>query len=188
MVGVETTRIPQQWRAHRSLADEPPNHDSMPIFRRRVGGNPTWQEEDYEREHAGEAIQKLKDLGLTLVILHFCKGFGLEAERDHIQKALRLASIIKKHGLRLGVYGVLRLSAEGGLRLVRLFTATVQPKISTVAAERVPLPIAWQHALNSTGSFLTAGPQRAHLDLRRGCGNRGTQVLKPAWPTQIPMS
>ncbi len=86
----------------------------MSIFRRRVGGNPTWQEEDYEREHTGESIQKLKDLGLTLVILHFYKGFGLEAERDHIQKALRLASIIKKHGLRLGVYGVLRLSAEGG--------------------------------------------------------------------------
>ena len=62
------------------------NHDSMPIFRRRVGGNPTWQEEDYEKEHTEEAIGKLKDLGVTVVIAHFYKGFGLEAERDHMEK------------------------------------------------------------------------------------------------------
>ena len=62
------------------------NHDSMPIFRRRVGGNPTWQEEDYEKEHTEEAIRKLKDLGVTVVIAHFYKGFGLEAERDHMEK------------------------------------------------------------------------------------------------------
>lgn len=80
------------------------NHDSMPIFRRRVGGNPTWQEEDYEKEHTEDAIKKLRDLGVTLVIVHFYKGFGLEAEREHLQKAEALAAIIKKHGLRLGVY------------------------------------------------------------------------------------
>ena len=80
------------------------NHDSMPIFQRRRGGNPTWQEEDYEKEHTEEAIEKLKDLGVTLVIVHFYKGFGLEAERDHLEKARQLAAIIKKHGLRLGVY------------------------------------------------------------------------------------
>ena len=80
------------------------NHDSMPIFQRRRGGNPTWQEEDYEREHTEEAIEKLKDLGVTVVIVHFYKGFGLEAEGEHLEKARHLAAIIKKHGLRLGVY------------------------------------------------------------------------------------
>src|SRR5579863_6700288 len=60
------------------------NHDSMPIFRRRVGGNPTWQEEDYEKEHSEESIRKLKALGVTVVIVHFYKGFGLEAEHDHM--------------------------------------------------------------------------------------------------------
>jgi hypothetical protein len=80
------------------------NHDSMPIFRRRVGGNPVWQEEDYEREHTEEAIDKLKDLGVTLVIVHFYKGFGLEAESEHREKARQLAAMIKKKGLRLGVY------------------------------------------------------------------------------------
>ena len=80
------------------------NHDSMPIFQRRRGGSPTWQEDDYEREHTEEAIEKLKDLGVTLVIVHFYKGFGLEAEREHMEKAKQLAVIVKKHGLRLGVY------------------------------------------------------------------------------------
>src|SRR5262249_10543996 len=39
------------------------NHDSMPIFQRRRGGNPAWQEDDYEKEHTDEAIEKLKELG-----------------------------------------------------------------------------------------------------------------------------
>jgi Beta-galactosidase len=80
------------------------NHDSMPIFRRRVGGNTTWQLEDYEKEHTEEAVRKLKELGVTMVITHFYKGFGLEAEREHQKKALVLAALVKKYGMRLGVY------------------------------------------------------------------------------------
>ena len=68
------------------------NHDSMPIFRRRAGGNPTWQEDDYEKEHTDEAIRKLKELGVTVVIVHFYKGFGLQAEREHMEKAKLLAA------------------------------------------------------------------------------------------------
>jgi len=80
------------------------NHDSMPIFRRRVGGNPTWQEDDYEKEHSEEAVRKLKELGVTVVIVHFYKGFGLQAEREHMEKAKLLAALVKKYGMRLGVY------------------------------------------------------------------------------------
>ena len=80
------------------------NHDSMPIFRRRVGGNPTWQEEDYEKEHAEESIRKLKDMGVTVVIVHFYKGFGLDAERDHMEKGKALAALVHKYGMKVGVY------------------------------------------------------------------------------------
>lgn len=80
------------------------NHDDMPIFRRRVGGNPTWQEEDYEKEHTEEAIDKLKELGVTVVIVHFYKGFGLEAEKEHREKAMKLADLIHKKGLKVAVY------------------------------------------------------------------------------------
>ncbi|MCX6625060.1 MAG: beta-galactosidase trimerization domain-containing protein [Acidobacteria bacterium] len=80
------------------------NHDSMPIFRNRVGGNTTYQLEEYEREHSEEAIIKLKELGVTVVILHFYKGFGLAAEREHQEKALKMAALVRKHGMRVGVY------------------------------------------------------------------------------------
>ena len=80
------------------------NHDSMPIFRRRVGGNTTWHDEDYEKEHTEEAVRKLRELGVTVVITHFYKGFGLEAEREHQKKALELAALVHKYGMKLGVY------------------------------------------------------------------------------------
>ena len=80
------------------------NWDSMPIFRRRVGGNPVWQEDDYAREHTEDAVRKLKDLGVTMAVIHFYKGFGLEAEAPHIADARKLAVLCKKHGLRVGVY------------------------------------------------------------------------------------
>ncbi len=80
------------------------NWDSMPIFRRRAGGNTTWQEEDYAREHTEETVRKLKELGVTMAIIHFYKGFGLAAEKRHMEDARRLAALLKKHGLRVGVY------------------------------------------------------------------------------------
>jgi hypothetical protein len=80
------------------------NWDSMPIFRRRVGGIALDQEQQYAREHAEEAIRKLKDLGVTMAVIHFYKGFGLEAERAHMEDARRLADLCKKNGLRVGVY------------------------------------------------------------------------------------
>jgi len=80
------------------------NHDSMPIFRRRVGGNTTYQVEEYEKEHTDEAMRKLKELGVTVVITHFYKGFGLEAEKEHQQKALELVRLARKYGMKVGVY------------------------------------------------------------------------------------
>jgi hypothetical protein len=78
--------------------------DAMPIFRRRIGGNPDWQEEAYHREHAEEAVKKYKEMGVTMMLLHFYKGFGLEAEKEHIEEARQLASICKQNDLKVGVY------------------------------------------------------------------------------------
>ena len=80
------------------------NWDDMRIFRQRVGGNTTWQQEDYERQHTEEAVVKLKELGVTMAVIHFYKGFGLAAEREHMDEARRLAALLKKHGIRVGVY------------------------------------------------------------------------------------
>jgi len=80
------------------------NWDAMPIFRRRVGGNPAWQEQAYQKEHSEEAVKKYKEMGVTMMLIHFYKGFGLEAEKEHIDEAKKLAAICKQNGLKVGVY------------------------------------------------------------------------------------
>ncbi len=80
------------------------NWDSMAIFRRRVGGNPVWQEEDYAREHTEETVQKLKDLGVTMAVIHFYKGYGLRAENEQLEDSRKLTALCKKYGIRVGVY------------------------------------------------------------------------------------
>jgi len=76
----------------------------MPIFRRRVGGVAPGMAEDYARQHTEEAVRKLKDLGVTMAVIHFYKGFGLEAEKAHMEDARKLADLCHKNGLRVGVY------------------------------------------------------------------------------------
>ncbi|MEN8227289.1 MAG: hypothetical protein ABFS38_03975 [Bacteroidota bacterium] len=80
------------------------NWDAMPLFSRRRGGEPEWQEEDYRKQHSEETVIKLKEMGATLMMLHFFKGYGLEAEKEHIEEAKQLARLCEKHGLRVGVY------------------------------------------------------------------------------------
>ena len=78
--------------------------DDMPLFRRRVGSLRTWHDEAYERAHTEERVLQLKELGVTLAVLHFYKGFGLEAEAEHLAYARKLAELCRKHGIRVGVY------------------------------------------------------------------------------------
>jgi hypothetical protein len=80
------------------------NWDSMPIFRLRVGGAAPDMAEEYARQHTDEAVRKLKELGVTMGVIHFYKGFGLAAEAEHMADARKLAGLLKKHGLRVGVY------------------------------------------------------------------------------------
>ncbi|PYV15738.1 MAG: hypothetical protein DMG21_14095, partial [Acidobacteria bacterium] len=80
------------------------NWDSMPIFRHRVGGGTTWQEEDYRKEHSEETVRRLKGLCVTMAIIHFYKGFCREAEKEHEEDAQKLADLLHKYGIRVGVY------------------------------------------------------------------------------------
>jgi hypothetical protein len=80
------------------------NWDSAPIFRTRKGGYQTWDIEDYPRTHSEEAIIKLKEMGVTMAMIHFYKGFGLEAEKQQMEDARKLTLLCKKHGLRVGAY------------------------------------------------------------------------------------
>ncbi|HEY4289619.1 MAG TPA: putative glycoside hydrolase [Puia sp.] len=78
--------------------------DMKPLFKRRVGGSPIWQEENYTKEHTEERVKKYKDMGATMLMMHFYKGFGLEAEKEEIADSKRLAQLCRKYGLKVGVY------------------------------------------------------------------------------------
>jgi hypothetical protein len=78
--------------------------DDMPIFRRRVGGNPVWQEDDYMKGVTEESVQKLKEMGVTMAVIHYYKGFGLEAEKEHMETSKQAAALLKKAGIKVGVY------------------------------------------------------------------------------------
>jgi hypothetical protein len=80
------------------------NFDDFPLFRRREGGGTTWQEEDFNKESTEEAVRRLRDLGVTMVITHLFKGFGIEAEREYLGNSKRLAELARKHGMKVGLY------------------------------------------------------------------------------------
>ncbi|MGH9328001.1 MAG: hypothetical protein ACRD2B_15135 [Terriglobia bacterium] len=78
--------------------------DSSPLFQRRRGGESVLQEAEYEAETSEATVRKLKDVGVTLAVIHFFKGFGLEAERPHIEMAKKLAVLLHQNGIKVGLY------------------------------------------------------------------------------------
>lgn len=80
------------------------NDDDFPLFRRRQGGGSTWEEETFNREATEDAVAQLRDLGVTLVITHLFKGFGLDAESEYLDNSKRLAQLARQHGMKVGLY------------------------------------------------------------------------------------
>ncbi|MHB1699370.1 MAG: hypothetical protein ACYCSN_04390 [Acidobacteriaceae bacterium] len=78
--------------------------DDFPLFQRRVGGTPEWFEEIYQEQRSEKTVENLEEIGVTLAIIHFYKGFGLEAEREHIADARALSKLLKQKGIRVGLY------------------------------------------------------------------------------------
>ncbi|MCF3109886.1 beta-galactosidase [Niabella sp. CC-SYL272] len=80
------------------------NWDVKPSFRRRVGANPVWMDEVYKRESTEAQVKKYKEMGATMVMAFFYKGFGLNAEKEEIDATRKLAALCKKYGLKTGAY------------------------------------------------------------------------------------
>lgn len=78
--------------------------DEFPLFQRRLGGGPAWYEQIYAEERSGKTVRQLKEIGVTLAIIHYFKGFGLDAEREHIEQAHALSILLKENGIRVGLY------------------------------------------------------------------------------------
>lgn len=115
-VGLSVTQIPNLVAADGAVSDSPRawlrnfpmvavgSWDDMPVFFRRVGGQSTWEEANYRNEHTEAAISKLKALGVTMAIIDFFKGFGLEAEKEHIDLAREMAGLLHGRDIRVGLY------------------------------------------------------------------------------------
>ena len=80
------------------------NWGDSPNFVVRLGGSPLSWKADYRQDSSEETVGKLRDMGITLAIIHFYSGFGLRAEQEPIADAKRLAALLHKHGIRVGVY------------------------------------------------------------------------------------
>jgi len=74
------------------------------IYRRRGGFAGTDAEEHYLREHSEEAVAKLADLGVNLVITHYHKGFGPAAEQGEYHLLRQLIRLCHERGIKVGVY------------------------------------------------------------------------------------
>ena len=78
--------------------------DDFPLFQRRLGGGPDWAEYLYREQRSPQTVEQLKKIGITLAVIHFFKGFGLDAEREHIADARALSKLLKQNGIRVGLY------------------------------------------------------------------------------------
>ena len=74
------------------------------IAARRMGWNATWLDSSFQKAASEEAISKLRDLGVTLVHIALFDGLGLEAEKENIADSQKLAALLKRFGIRVGVY------------------------------------------------------------------------------------
>jgi len=78
--------------------------DEFPLFQRRRGSDPVLVQQMYEKQSQEQTIKQMKNAGVTLGIIHFFKGFGLVAEREHMADARVLSKRLKDNGIRVGLY------------------------------------------------------------------------------------
>ena len=78
--------------------------DDFPLFALRKGGGPVWMDDAYRKQRDPRTIEALAKAGVTLAIIHFFKGFGLEAEREHLEDAAVLSRLLKQNGIHVGLY------------------------------------------------------------------------------------
>lgn len=112
--------------------------DDFPLFQKRMGGTSTWLNDLYRKQSADSTVSALKEAGVTLGIIHFFKGFGLNAERDHIADARVLSRKLKENGIRVSTIDVAwteegdnaTVTPEGALvsRSVRSRAASIMKK------------------------------------------------------------
>ncbi|HYM11308.1 MAG TPA: hypothetical protein VEU62_11275 [Bryobacterales bacterium] len=70
----------------------------------RRGGEPANAAEQWHAARSQQAVQRLKELGVNLVIINLHKGAGLRAELQDIQSARRFTLMAHEQGLKVAGY------------------------------------------------------------------------------------
>jgi hypothetical protein len=73
-------------------------------FHRRRGGATINDEEEYLYFHSEEVVERLKNLGVTIVAWHGYKGFGINHERAEWEHLKPFRRLIEKAGIEMGAY------------------------------------------------------------------------------------
>lgn len=76
--------------------------DSEPATQRRWNYAAIDIIDAYEERMSEETVINLKEKGITLVINHYFKGYGIEGE--YMESSRKFAELCHKHGIRVGVY------------------------------------------------------------------------------------
>lgn len=75
---------------------------------RRLGGdrlsifkNGDWVDEWYERLHDESAVRRAAELNINVVYTHFFKGFGLNAEREEMERTRDFVRLAHRYGIQV---------------------------------------------------------------------------------------
>lgn len=82
------------------------NYESLDYLRRQNGGVGLFSpgegvEEWYGRLHSDELLDKAEDIGFTMIVTHFFKGFGLMHEQEEIEQLKILIEKAHKRGIQV---------------------------------------------------------------------------------------
>lgn len=73
-------------------------------FLKYIGGQSVDLEAEYARAHSDESIDALAAAGINLVWIHFFKGFGMEFEKEEMERSRDYIERAHKRGLKVGTY------------------------------------------------------------------------------------
>ena len=87
------------------FADAGATHEPW-IFqvRRNNGDFNQWQKESYDYQTSEAFIKELAEAGITLYHIYCYKGFGFEAEKEHMDRAAKAAAIAHRYGMKVDTY------------------------------------------------------------------------------------
>ena len=87
------------------FADAGATHEPW-IFqvRRNNGQYNHWQKDFYEYQTSEEYIKSLAEARISVYHIYCYKGFGFNAEKDHMDKAAKAAAIAHKYGMKVDTY------------------------------------------------------------------------------------